>query len=316
MASVRLKPREKWVNPSPGLTFIFLQAGGGQCLWRKASHPLAPGDVVVLNAASGAQLSPATTRKLLFSCFYITLEHLFPLFGLREIALAQGITDHFKAVTVYPGPRALATKCHRLLRDVPPELDLDHRGQLLRIVAAILSFEFKNAQPRRYQFTPVEAPMSDIFDKLSTAEILTLPVTKLADWFNCTRRHLTRLFHQQFGCSVSTLRMEIRLLRAVSLLRNPQLTVGEVALQCGFNHRSLFNQCFNLKDARLGLRLCQMLGKSPGFKRRFDSTPTEWQTAALEPGTHRMNPANHAPDCQLRIKGLCPWTANAADFPD
>ena len=55
---------------------------------------------------------------------------------------------------------ALSGKCHRLLRDVPEELDLDHRGQLLRIVAAILTFEFKNAQPGRSQFIRIDGRMA------------------------------------------------------------------------------------------------------------------------------------------------------------
>ena len=287
LALVQLKAREKWVGPSAGLTFIFLKAGSGKCLWRKGSHYLEPGDVLVLNAASGGELKPAARGKLLFSFFSVNPEHLFPLFGSKEIALMHGITDLFQGSTLYPAYRALAAKCHRLLRDVPRELDLDHRGQLLRIVATILSFEFKNAQPRRSEFIPFDGRMSQIFDKLSATEILTLPVTELAGRFSCCRRHLNRLFHQWFGCSVSELRMETRLLRAVSLLRNPELGILEVALQCGFNHRGLFNRC---------------------FKRRFGSSPSQWRTAALKFESRRSNPIKGDPNCPLRTDGLCPWS--------
>jgi AraC-like DNA-binding protein len=288
LALVRLEPREKWVGRSAGLTFIFLRGGSGKCLWRKGSQPLEPGDVLVLNAASGGELKPATRRKLLFSCFSVNFEDLFPLFSAKEIPLLQGISDLFKGVILYPASRALATKCHRLLKDVPRELDLDHRGQLLRIAAAILSFEFKHAQPGRSESIPMGGRMGQIFDKLSAAEILTLPVTALAHRFNCSRRHLTRLFHQQFGCSVSNLRMEIRMVRAVSLLRNAELTIGEVALQSGFNHRGLFGQC---------------------FKRRFGSSPTQWQTAALKVESRRISPMSDEPNCALRTDGLCPWSS-------
>ena len=292
LAWVRLKAHEKWVGRSPGLAFVFLKAGGGRCLWRKGSQPLEPGDVLVLNAASGAELRPDTTRQLVFSFFSVNFDDLYPLFSFREIPLLQSISDLFNGVTLYPASRALAAKCHRLLRDAPRELDLDHRGQLLRIAAAILSFEFKNAQPGRSESIPLDGRMSRIFNKLTAAEILALPVTKLAGRFNCSRRHLTRLFHQQFGCSVSSLRMEIRLLRAVCLLRNPELGILEAASQCGFNHRGLFNQC---------------------FKRRFGSTPTQWRTAALKGESRRLCPANNEPDCRLRADGLCPWFVKTLD---
>lgn len=292
LAWVRLKAREKWVGRSPGLAFIFLKAGGGQCLWRKGSQPLEPGDVLVLNTASGAELRPATTRKLLFSFFSVNFQDLYPLFSSKEIPLLRGIRDLFKRVTLYPASRALAAKCHRLLRDVPRESDLDHRGQLLRIAAAIVSFELKNAQPGRSESIPMDWRMSRIFNQLSTAEILTLPVTKLAGRFNCSRRHLTRLFHQQFGCPVSSLRMEIRMLRAVSLLRNPELGILEAASQCGFNNRGLFNQC---------------------FKRRFGSTPSQWRTAALKGESLRISRTSAEPNCRLRADGLCPWFAKTID---
>jgi hypothetical protein len=70
---------------------------------------------------------------------------------------------------------------------------------------------------------------------------------------------LNRLFHEFFGFSVAALRMEMRLLKAVSLLRDPNIKVINVAEQCGFNHLGLFNTC---------------------FKRRFGQTPGQWRKAA------------------------------------
>jgi AraC-like DNA-binding protein len=287
LTSVQLKARDKWVSRSAGLTFIFPEAGSGECLWRQGLQPLEPGDVLVLNPASGGGVKLATRRKLRFWFFSVNLEYLFPLFGWKEIVLLPGINDLFKAVTLYPASSLLSAKCHRLLRDVPRELDLNQRVQLLGIAGAILSVQFKNAQPRRSELILMDGRMRRIFDKLSTTEILTLPVTELARRFNYSRRHLTRLFQQWFGSSVVGLRMEMRLLRAVSLLRNPELTVGDVALQCGFKYPSLFYVC---------------------FKRRFRTSPTQWRSAALKVESRRISPMNEEPNCRLRADGLCPWS--------
>ena len=191
------------------------------------------------------------------------------MFDFKDVALVQDINGLFHDVTLYPASRALASRCQRLLEDMPDEFDLERRGPLLRIVAAFLDYEFKNARPRKSKFIRMGAGMRRVFDTLTREEILTLPVTKLAKKFNCTRR-------TSRACSISSLaaplptRMELRLLQAASLLRNPELKCIEVARRCGFNHRGLFNEC---------------------FKHRFGLTPTQWQAqAASRPRVGLPNP--------------------------
>ena len=106
--------------------------------------------------------------------------------------------------------------------------------------------------------------MIQVFDKLSSAELLKLSVDELAAKFSCSRRHLNRLFHQHFGLSITALRMEMRLLKAVALLRNPREKIINVAEQCGFNHLGLFNTC---------------------FKRRYGTSPGQWHKMARQPGS-------------------------------
>src|SRR5207248_10534258 len=116
---------------------------------------------------------------------------------------------------------------------------------------------------------------------------LELPVGALADKFNCSRRHLNRLFHQRFGCSVAALKMEVRLLKAVTLLRDPAAKIINVAEQCGFNHLGLFNTC---------------------FKRRFGASPGQWRKGSMATGKQRADLFDGAPVCPLRSNGLCPWS--------
>ena len=98
--------------------------------------------------------------------------------------------------------------------------------------------------------------MMQVLEELSITELLTFSVGDMAQKFSCSRRHLNRLFHQHFGCSVASLRMELRLMKALSLLRDPNVKIINVAEQCGFNHLGLFNAC---------------------FKKRFGNTPGQWR---------------------------------------
>jgi AraC-like DNA-binding protein len=119
-------------------------------------------------------------------------------------------------------------------------------------------------------------------------QLLGLSIEELAARFGCSRRHLNRLFHHYFGFSVGALRMEMRLLKAVSLLRDVNAKVINVAAQCGFNHLGLFNTC---------------------FKRRFGVSPGCWRKqAALEKSRPATVPGEDSA-CPLQAKGLCPLVA-------
>jgi AraC-like DNA-binding protein len=259
---VRLNHSEVWKDVNEGLSFVLLKGGKGKYSLGTNALSLTPGDVMVVNPQVGGKLLVQNGEAVFWS-FSIRLEHLLPLFSAEEICLLQNIAENFNRSKLYAASSPVAKECHRLAECAPPEGNIDHRGQLVRIAAAILSVEFLNATTQRSGFVRVEDHMLQVFESLAADELLTLSVGELADKFGCSRRHLNRLFHQHFGFSVAALRMEMRLLKAVSLLRDPDTKVISVAEQCGFNHLGLFNTC---------------------FKRRFGSSPGQWRkTASASP---------------------------------
>jgi transcriptional regulator GlxA family with amidase domain len=123
-----------------------------------------------------------------------------------------------------------------------------------------------------------------VLEHLSPDELLRLPVAELAGKFGWSRRHVNRLFHQHFGFSVAALKMEMRMLKAASLLRDPNAKVINVAGECGFDHPGLFNAC---------------------FKKRFGISPGQWRPKASEVESQAL--ALPVPDfsCLLAPHGLC-----------
>ncbi len=284
---VRLKPPEDWIPRENGLSFLFGKGGVGQFVVGSVTRSLAAGDVLVLDGASKGKLCAAKRDGVIFSCFSASLEHMFPLLISSEIPLLQKVADDFRSSKLYPASTPLARECHRLLEEAPPQSGLDHRGHLLRIIATILSAEFETAHGQRVGFVRSEDHMAQVFERLSTEEILKLSVEELAGKFSCSRRHLNRLFHHHFGFSVAALRMEMRLLKAVSLLRNPDAKVINVADECGFNHLGLFNTC---------------------FKRRFGASPGQYRKMNVPVATGGKGLAPGGEGCPLHFNGLCPWT--------
>jgi len=288
---LRLKTAEKWIPGANGLSFLFPKEGGGEYISKAVSQRLAPGDILVLNGTPEGEggLCADEGGKLVFWFFAVHFEHLFPLFASDEICLLQNVIEGFKGTKLYEASRPLAVECHRRLAEVPSQFNLDHRSRLLRVVANILSVEFKNAQPHRVGFVRAEEHLVQVFEKLSAHELLSLSVGELAARFGCSKRHLNRLFHQHFRFSVAAMRMEMRLLKAASLLRDPDTKVINVAEQCEFNHLGLFNTC---------------------FKRRFGISPGRWRKMSAQAEGQSIRPVNDGVVCSWLSNGLCPWTGS------
>jgi len=292
LRQVRLRIADQWANKGGGITFVFSHAGVGAYVSEANTHRIASGDIMVLNGGSNGRLSAGDKGDFLFQTFTLSIEHLYPLFESNEISVLKQVIDNFKSVKIYAGNSALALDCQKLLTHVNPQPDLEHRGQLLKIATAILAIEFKLAQSRHPGFGGLVDHVLQTFEKLSSDELRTLPVAELAQRFNCSRRHLNRLFQDHFGVSVAAMKMEMRLLKAVSLLRDAELKVINVAEQCGFNHLGLFNTC---------------------FKRRFGASPGVWRKSEMERGSAATGLIAGANGCPLQSKGICPWTGRPAD---
>jgi AraC-like DNA-binding protein len=282
----RLKHSDEWNATCEGLVFLFPSSGKGSYISGSVAQPFSAGDVLVFNTVGRGHIRAQDGHELEFRSFSVKLEHLFPLFANHEVHLIQDLQNRFKTSRVFPASTPVAIECHRLLASTPPVFNLDQRSHLLRVAAALLSAELGEARKKSRGAVGIDEHLDAVFEQLTTDEIVGLPIDDLAARFHCSRRHLNRLFHYRFGLSVSALRMELRLLKAASLLRDADAKVINVAEESGFNHLGLFNSC---------------------FKRRFGVSPGQWRerapVSACEPGPVGVDQAG---ECRLRTCGLCP----------
>jgi len=289
----RLKGVEVMELAGRGLLFVILKGGAGVCECGRQEHRLESGDVLVVESASGGKINVRGGGEVVFWFFLAEFEHMFPLFSGREICLLRNVAAGFESGRVYPGSSSLARQCLKLVEEVPVQFSLDHRSHVLRIISTILSTEFKAVQPKLSDVGPARDHILQIFERLQANELLTLSVGELAKKFNCSRRHLNRLFHQHFGLSVAALRMEMRLLKAVSLLVDPDAKIIHVAEKCGFNHLGLFNTC---------------------FKKRFGTSPSQWRKDGSNGELPNGEPEKGHPSCPMHANGMCPWTPHPDDL--
>jgi len=286
----RLKPSEEQLSRGPGFSFLFPREGLGTFASAAINHPLASGDVLVCSEAQGGRVCAMEAGELACWHFSFCLEHLYPLLGGEELSLLRDLPECFKTPRLYPASSPLAQECHRLLAAAPPGHHLDHRGQLLRVVTAILAGEFKDLRSRRGGLRGAGQDMIHMLERLMVEDITGLTAQELADKFHCTRRHLSRLFQQHFGFSVVALKMEMRLIKAMTLMRDRNVKVNHVAKECGFSHLGLFNSC---------------------FKRRWGASPGHWRDANNPAKAHPAKPIDDEPHCRMQATGMCPWAGKA-----
>lgn len=284
---LRLKYPEERSMGGDGLALLFVTGGAGEYITRNTVQRLGPGDVLAVKGATAGSFRAAPHSEAVFWFFSAKLENLLPLFESEEICRLDGLVETFKSAKHYAAETPVAKECHRLLGQAPPRFGLDHRGHLLSVVTVILANEFKQQSRVHEGYVPVEEHMCQVLERLSLTEMSALSVEELAERFGCSRRHLNRLFHSHFGFSVTALRMEMRLLKAIALLRDPSAKVISVAERCGFNHLGLFNTC---------------------FKRRFKVSPGEWRKkmAGMRGSVSPLYAGGNGA-CRIRNLGLCPW---------
>lgn len=289
-----VKEVKPWPPTHEGLSFLLITRGRGEFATPAWALRLGPGDLLVVNGTAGNLAPSAPGQEMILGTFSLRFEQLYPLFDCGEVPALQTVLKAFREFRHYPASTAVAVQSHQLLREVVPSLNLRHRGQLLTIAAVALSEEFALARNRGSGCLCSERHLAGAFDTLSVEQILTVPLRELGPRFGCSRRHLNRLFQQCLGMSFADLRMELRLLRAASLLRDLNSKVIDVAEECGFHHLSLFNHC---------------------FKRRFGVTPGRWRDAQERSATTTARWPDPDAPCPLRSNGLCPWRVRRVTPP-
>jgi AraC-like DNA-binding protein len=289
---VTLEKRGSRTRQQGEVGFVFVKHGSGVYVAGKISHPLLAGDVLVSSVPKPATITASDPGGFSFFSFRLNLEHLFPLFAAEEVALLDLVAAGLTGPKVIPADSPLAKRCQALVHKVPAEHTLNHRTQLLSLATLILAEEFDTARRQRGDASPAENPSSHAVRHLSAEHLLNCSIDELATAVHCSRRQLSRLFRQHFGYSVAALRLEVRMMKAVTLLRNPDAKVINVAEQCGFHHVGLFNTC---------------------FKKRFAITPTRWRQQSSRDREARLRRGPLGRLCPLQFIHAGPGIALPAE---
>ena len=251
-----LRPSGEWSPQGRG--WIIGRVAEGAAYWLQAGTArdlnIGDGFLTVANANAVLRASQLGILKLQF----FTVQPQF-LNGLLTVAewhqLEQARQNPAACVKLFTAAEPLGQKFMRLAAPEHSE-NLPARCALLQLwtgaVTSLLG-------------TPASVPVSgnklrerfrQIIGQMPERELADKSLTELAERLNCSERHFSRLFREEFGISLRAQQIELRLQRAGQLLADSDAKVISVAYESGYRHLGLFNAM---------------------FKRRYGVTPSEWR---------------------------------------
>jgi AraC-like DNA-binding protein len=245
-----------WSNPMDGWCSILLQSGQAVFQHKSASRSLAPGDVLVIRERTGGTVRANGTGEFAAWCLRFFPDQFNGLLNPHEQSalekkpvLSHRVRFYHAGTQIAQQFRALTARAHE------QSFTVDH-WHAVELVAAILGGEFSSLDGNG-EADPSPAPrLREVVERIGDDAFQRISVDDLARLCSYSRRHLSRLFHRQYGRSIVSYKIELRLKKAATMLAKSEAKIINVALECGFSHLGLF---------------------SAKFKERFGDTPAKWR---------------------------------------
>lgn len=254
LQEMKLSPGEEWTFSGEGWRFLSTRLGQGY--WLAADpKPIEPGDAIMLSPLGRGILRASQLTGLTFVYFHFQPDRLTDLLSpVERHYLESSETQVRLALKLIAANDPWARDFSSLAQRATCQNSLASRSAILQLVAAAVGIE-ANSQPEM----PVRLPGAkdrflQLLGQMSESEFINCTVGQVARQSRCSARHLSRLFHEAFGVSFSARQTELRMQRAVQLLKDTDLKISQVARECGYGHLGLFNAT---------------------FKRRWKQTPSE-----------------------------------------
>jgi hemolysin activation/secretion protein/AraC-like DNA-binding protein len=225
-----------------------------------AARQLGAGDGLIALGNSNGVLRASQLGPLKLQFFTIQPQYLSGLLTVAEShQLEVAPNSSASCVSIFTANELLAQKFTRLAEQSHRER-LPVRCGLLQLWA--------NAIVNLLPATALESAGSgkllerfrQLVGQMPETELSRCSLRDVAGRLNCSERHFTRLFREEFGVPFRARQIELRLQHARQLLTNSDAKIINVAYDSGYRHLGLFNSM---------------------FKKRFGTTPSGWRRQNL-----------------------------------
>ena len=231
----------------------WLQAG-------VAARQLSVGDCLLASSSSNGVLRASQLGPLKLQFFSVQPQYLNGLLTVAEWhqleVIPNNLTSH---VSIFTAGEPLAQRFTRLAEQTQRK-GLSVRCGLLQLWANAITGLLPAPAMESAEGGRLRERFRQLVGQMPEAELSQCSLRDLAGQLNCSERHFTRIFREEFGVPLRARQIEWRLQRARQLLTNSDAKIINVAYDSGYQHLGLFNVM---------------------FKKRFGMTPSKWRQQSL-----------------------------------
>jgi AraC-like DNA-binding protein len=256
-----LRPTGEWRPDERSWTVMRVVAGAGYLLGKKFTQELNAEDALVIGPDSRVVLRASQLGPLRSEFFTVRPQCFDGLLTVSESLRLKQLAQTSEPQTLFfPGAEPLAQRFKRLVSQ-RQRSDLALRSALLQFWAATISGLLVEAASPAGGSLQLRERFRELVGQMPAAELATVSLPQLAEKLQCSERHFSRMFHEEFKTSLRSWQTEQRLQQASKLLLSSSHKVANVARESGYQHLGLFNSL---------------------FKKRFGSTPSAWREAGRD----------------------------------
>jgi hemolysin activation/secretion protein/AraC-like DNA-binding protein len=256
-----LRPSGEWaprhyewfmVRVAEGVGY-WLQPGAAAC-------QLSPGDCLLASNSSNGVLRGSQLGPLKLQFFSVQPQYLNGLLTVAEWHQLEVAPNNLSShVSIFTAGEPLAQRFTRLAEQTQRE-SLSVRCGLLQLWANAFAGLLPAPAKDPTECGRLRERFRHLVGQMPEAELSQCSLRDLAGQLNCSERHFTRIFREEFGVPLRARQTEWRLQRARQLLTNSDAKIINVAYDSGYQHLGLFNVM---------------------FKKRFGMTPSKWRQQNL-----------------------------------
>ena len=255
LQEILLRPGGEWTPPTNHWVVARIAEGVGYWMHGGNAREFKVGDGLVVSKNFQFTLRASQLEPLQVEFFLVQPELLTGVLTVAEShKLSLPATNTLAQIIPFSASESVGLKFTRLAGQLQRE-SLPARLALLQLwsqlVAGTLVQPVEAAQGQR-----LLERFRHLFTHITDVELATRSLPELAAQLNCSERHFSRMFREEFGVALRARQTELRLQHARQLLADADAKVINVAYESGYRHLGLFNAM---------------------FKKRFGMTPSEWR---------------------------------------
>ena len=225
-----------------------------------AARQLSPGDCLLASNSSNGVLRASQLDPLKLQFFSVQPQYLNGLLTVAEWHQLEVAPNNLSShVSIFTAGEPLAQRFTRLAEQTQRE-SLPVRCGLLQLWANAFAGLLPAPTKEPTEGGRLRERFRHLVGQMPEAELSQCSLRDLAGQLNCSERHFTRIFREEFGVPLRARQTEWRLQRARQLLTNSDAKIINVAYDSGYQHLGLFNVM---------------------FKKRFGMTPSKWRQQNL-----------------------------------